>query len=486
MERPEDGDESDEHQRDSMEGDMVQFQDSTGLDSMLPSSSAPLKPRGLSLDSAGLEDFAFMASNGSSFHQLARARTTLLRPVPELEPLWESSRPMDVDPLSSPQPESLFLPLHGVESGLGKDGGAMDTDDPLFDADSQGSELPDLFDGTSCGFSPLVPDASDEMFEVMSDGTISPALLGPPAPSDGLGLFIFEGQVDIASSELPEDEYQLLRAYYDSVQQAEAARERENALDRRVKDISALLDPSKVVSDPMVMYTWRQELRTASEMQTETRKAKSYGSGVLTTVRESARIRSMGSKSDEEAARQGWSQHHDVLSMFRSLQGDGGGEEERCGGRKVSLCLRSHPGPQVLPEPAHPGHQDLYRSASPEAPALTGHNDLTEISLTGGSSPYGAQDPCGVSLTGGSSPNGAQRPHRGQPPPEVPALTGHDNSYRFSLTEAYPRLNASLPHRAYAVTRPKWPSRQSSSPQYPGQNGLPLVQRVKGDCPSVK
>ncbi|KAI0700181.1 hypothetical protein BC835DRAFT_1304212 [Cytidiella melzeri] len=121
-----------------------------------------------------------------------------------------------------------------------------------------------------------------------------------------------------------------------------------------------------------------------------------------------------------------------------------------------------------------------------EDEALTGQNDLTKISLTGGSSPYGTQDPYGVSLTGSSSPNGAQLPHQGQPPPEVPALTGHENSYGFSLTEAYPRLNASLPHRAYAVTRLTWPSQQSSSPQYPGQNGLPSVQRVKASSETGK
>ncbi|KAI0689307.1 hypothetical protein BC835DRAFT_261540 [Cytidiella melzeri] len=239
----------------------------------------------------------------------------------------------------------------------------MDTDDPLFDGDSHGSELPDLFDGTSFGFSPvhelpdlemddipsapssphsplmqLVPDASDEMFEVPSDGTISPALLGPPAPSDGLGLFvepsgvdppfarspspsdyelqILEGQVDIASSGLPEDEYQLLRAYYDSVQQAEAAaRERENALDRRVKDISALLDPSKVVSDPMVMYTRRQELRTASEMRTEARRARK---------REKHRLREIGAILDlkmdlERAVFQGRSSMRSVPQLVANM-----------------------------------------------------------------------------------------------------------------------------------------------------------------------
>ncbi|KAI0344936.1 hypothetical protein BDW22DRAFT_1325978 [Trametopsis cervina] len=154
----------------------------------------------------------------------------------------------------------------------------------------------------------LAPDPSDGTFIVPSDGTISPALLGPPSPDDGLGLFVepsgvdppfirspspsdfelqvLEGQVDISATGLPEDEYQLLRTLYESVQQAEAsAREQENALDRRVKDISALLDPSKMVSDPAVMYSRRQELRTASEMRTEARRARK---------REKHRLREVG------------------------------------------------------------------------------------------------------------------------------------------------------------------------------------------------
>ncbi|KAI0810799.1 hypothetical protein BC629DRAFT_1004671 [Irpex lacteus] len=285
------------------------------------SSNAPQKTRGLSLDSAGLEDFKFAASKTSSIHQPLRARTTLLKPMPELESLWESSQPMELDPPSSPQPGSLLLPIQGFDAEL-EDDSTMDIKESLYDTESQPVALPDLFDEPAYGFSPvqelpdldmddmpsapssphsplmqLLPDASDDMFEVPSDGTISPSLLGPPIPSDGLGLFvepsgvdppfarspspsdyelqILEGQVDIASSGLPEDEYQLLRSYYDSVQQAEtSARERENALDRRVKDISALLDPSKVVSDPMVMYTRRQELRVASEMRAEARKAR--------------------------------------------------------------------------------------------------------------------------------------------------------------------------------------------------------------------
>ena len=284
-------------------------------------STAVQKSRGLSLDSSGLEDLKFKPSKNSSAYQPLRARTTLLKPMPELQSLWESTQQMEIDPPSSPQPGSLLLPLHGFDTES-EDVRTQSTPDSLFDTDSQPTPLPDLFDQPSFEISPvhelpdlemddipsapssphsplmqLLPDPSDEMFDVPFDVTISPSLLGPPAPNDGLGLFvepsgvdppfirspspsdyelqILEGQVDIASSGLPEDEFQTLRAYYDSVQLAETnARERENALDRRVKDISALLDPSKVVSDPAVMYMRRQELRQASEQRAEARRAR--------------------------------------------------------------------------------------------------------------------------------------------------------------------------------------------------------------------
>lgn len=329
---------SDDMRHETWGDNTVVFNAMNGYGGMLQNSSAPQnssKARGLSLDSAGLEDLRFMASKISSVHQPMRSRTTLLKPMPELQGFWEPNQQMEINQISphSPRSSSLLLPLDNFDTELSSCDATPDVDDLSSSAEANAAALPELFDDAPFGFSPvqelpdlemedvpsapssprsplmqLIPDASDDMFIVPSDGTISPSLLGPPAPGEGLGLFvdpsgvdppfarspspsdyelhILEGQVDISTSGLSEDEYQMLRTFYDAVQQAEAsARERENALDRRVKDISALLDPSKVVSDPTVMYTRRQELRTASEMRAEARKERK---------REKQRLREVG------------------------------------------------------------------------------------------------------------------------------------------------------------------------------------------------
>lgn len=282
----------------------------------------PSKPRGLSLDSAHLEDYDFLAPHKASFRHPLRSHTTLLKPMPELEGPWETDHHMEVDPAPphSPLADSLLLPLNGFDSDPLNVDVFGEPDDSSSSLTSEA--LAGVFDGGSLGFSPvyelpdfemedaptapssprsplmqLAPDDDMVDVDVPSDGTISPSLLGPPAPGEGLGLFvepsgveppfarspspsdyelhILEGQVDVVASGLPEDEYSLLRAFYEGVAQAEAsARERENALDRRVRDISALMDPSKVVSDPIVMYSRRQELRTATDMRTEARRVR--------------------------------------------------------------------------------------------------------------------------------------------------------------------------------------------------------------------
>ena len=127
--------------------------------------AGPSKARGLSLDSAHLEDFNFTASTKSNLNLPARSRTTLLRPKPELPGLWETDRHMEIDeasPPESPRSNALLLPLEEFDAELSIDDafgvcqGSSSTDDTP-------DSLSGLFEGAS-GFSPI-----QELVELQMD-----------------------------------------------------------------------------------------------------------------------------------------------------------------------------------------------------------------------------------------------------------------------------------------------------------------------------
>ena len=78
----------------------------------------------------------------------------------------------------------------------------------------------------------------------------------------------------LSLGDLPEDEFQRLRAIYDDLCLAmTTAKDHESVLERRVKDVSALLK-SDLNADPAVMRRRRQEHRTATELRTEAKQAR--------------------------------------------------------------------------------------------------------------------------------------------------------------------------------------------------------------------
>lgn len=288
----------------------------------------PAKHRGNSLDSMQEGSYDFLAAmQSSSLRPRRRSFTTppsfpSTQPnSPQLDDLWGEPHHMDIDDdqLShSPRSPSLNLNLAGFD-----DPNAPGIDEPPTDPFTSkllsASPLPppplDLFDEPSysgltehpCGLyaddfvpssphSPhmqLLPSDEDQMVaEPAPTATISPSMLGLPDTDVGLGLDVdpgldrspspsdyelqlLEGSVDVPLKDLPEDEFQQLRAYYEDLSHSEAsAKERESVLDRRVKDISALLKPPKASPDPTVMRARRQEFRVATDLRAEARRVR--------------------------------------------------------------------------------------------------------------------------------------------------------------------------------------------------------------------
>lgn len=278
----------------------------------------PPKPRGLSFDSSQEDSYDFLEAMHSS--SLRPLRSFTMPPSTlQLNDLWSGPRTMDIDhdqPSRPSRSEPLNLNLAGFDDSASSliedvrsDGfpSALLTPSPrppplsLFDEPSyvkHGEPSSDFYmEAPSSPHSPhmqLLPCDEDEMFvEPLPTDTISPALLGLPDMDVGLGLDVdpgldrspspsdYElqllegGQLDLPLHDLPEDEFQQLRAYYEQLAHAEtAAKEREAVLDRRVKDVSALLKPPKAVPDPVVMRARRQEYRVASDLRAEARRAR--------------------------------------------------------------------------------------------------------------------------------------------------------------------------------------------------------------------
>lgn len=286
-----------------------------------------VKPRNHSLDSSQQGSYDFLAAMHHS--SLRPSRSYTLPPSmpsaqpssPQLDGLWDEPQSvdrMDIDDqhlLRSPRSPSLNLNLFDdPESSLLDATGSCQFPDssllsqsprppplPLFDDPSLDSTSSGILSGDFVPSSPrsphmqLLPTGEDDMVTDPSPtDTISPALLGLPEPEsvEGLGLdvdagldrspspsdyeiHLLDGQLDIPLRDLPEDEYQELRSYYDFLIQSEAAaKEREAMLDRRVKDVSALLKPPKAVDDPLVMRARRQEYRSATDLRVEARRVR--------------------------------------------------------------------------------------------------------------------------------------------------------------------------------------------------------------------
>ncbi|GJE88173.1 hypothetical protein PsYK624_042560 [Phanerochaete sordida] len=300
------------------------------------------KPRTNSLDSARQDSYDFMdAMHRSSLRPLRSftvpSNLPSRQPSPSrLEPLWEELHDphrMDIDDehlLKSPRSPSLNLNVFDDSDSALLDAAGCD---PFSSSTllSHSPRPPPLtlfdetpFDGATCGFladdfvpssprSPhmqLLPTGDDDMVtDPLPVDTISPSLLGLPeqeqAPGLGLDvdpgldrspspsdyeLHLLDGQLDIPLQDLPEDEYQQLRAYYDCLTQAEAeAKEREAVLDRRVKDVCALLKPPRAVDDAAVMRARRQEYRSATDLRAEARRVRKE---------EKHRLRELGSLLD--------------------------------------------------------------------------------------------------------------------------------------------------------------------------------------------
>lgn len=282
------------------------------------------KPRNNSLDSAREDTYDFMAA---MHHSSLRSRRSFTMPpslpssqasTSQLDALWDvphETHPMDIDDehlLKSPQSPSINLnafddPHSALLDATGSCHYPPSTllshsprppsltlfAEPPFDS-ATGAFFTDEFVPSSprSPHMQLLPTEDDMVTDPIPTETISPALLGllEPEPASGLGLdvdpgldrspspsdyelHLLDGQLEIPLRDLPEDEYHQLRAYYDTLTQSEAeAKEREAVLDRRVKDVCALLKPPKAVDDAAVMRARRQEYRTATDLRAEARR----------------------------------------------------------------------------------------------------------------------------------------------------------------------------------------------------------------------
>lgn len=307
------------------------------------SSTTPLdggKARGSSLDSSLEESYDFMATmHQTSLRPLRSFTMPASLPssnpaMPALDDLWDDTNDMDTteDLLSSPRSPSLNLnlfdspPLSSLED-VSPDScssafypSCSEPQRPLSLLD--GLPIVSLFDNplsTTCApsspHSPhmqLLPEPSDMSVDVYPVETISPSLLGCPisVTDSGLALDVdltlehspspeyeshdIEGQLEVPfgdlMGDLPDEEFQHLRAYYLQLSKSEAAaKDQEGVLDRRMKDVSALLKPGRAVPDPLVMRARRQELRAATELRTEARRMRKE---------EKHRLRELGSLLD--------------------------------------------------------------------------------------------------------------------------------------------------------------------------------------------
>lgn len=262
------------------------------------------KARGNSLDSSQQDAYEFMAPVHRPLRSFTTPTPSSQQPRGQLGELWDSSC-VDIGCDTS----------HSPRANLASFDFSFDDHSPDFPSSllsqSPREETFALFDESygdnafenpvglfPAGFEPSSPHSPHMQLLPDSEGpmdcqptTISPSLLGLPDSEIGLGLDVdgidrspspsdyelqlLDGSTDVPLHGLSEEEFQGLRAMYEQLSRSEAAaRERENVLDRRVKDISALLKPPRASPDSMVMLARRQELRAATDMRIEARKVR--------------------------------------------------------------------------------------------------------------------------------------------------------------------------------------------------------------------